>query len=153
MLREDSGDHGALECEHSGSNIVYLMHFIAWLRFTAALNWCRFYLFLKKWKIKYFWNISSVKASEWPALPTCGFCSAVLNCHKAALVSGPSLVSLHLKPSVCEAESCDLHYLVAGSFGGNHALKMNTCNYPFHRLHLYAIVLSRFWIQIYSLNL
>lgn len=55
--------------------------------------------------------------NEWPALPTirdvcviqiictscrgCGFCSAVLNCHKAALVSGPSLVSLNLKLSVC----------------------------------------------------
>lgn len=68
-----SGDHGALESEHSSSNIVYLVHFIAWLRFTAAFNWCRFYLFLKKEtnfkKMKYFWTIASVKANEWPPLP------------------------------------------------------------------------------------
>lgn len=48
--------------------------------------------------------------------------------YKAALVSGPSLVSFELEAiSMYKAASCDLLYLVR-FFGGNHALKMSKCN-------------------------
>lgn len=94
------------------------------MMFTAAFKWCRFYLFLKKWKIKYFWNIVSVKANEGPAglandtcdvcmipiICTCcrgwGFSSALVNCHKTAVGSDPSLVFLKLSVCIKQHGTC-----------------------------------------------
>lgn len=74
-----SGDraHQPIGASQSEQFIALLM------MFTAAFKWCRFYLFLKKWKVKYFWNIVSVKASERPAglaNDTCDVCMIPIIC-------------------------------------------------------------------------
>lgn len=130
----------ALESEQSGSNVVYLMRFIALLMFTAAFKWCRFYLFLKKWKMKYFWNIVSVMANEWMAGLANDTCDpnhlhmlqgmwVLFSCTKLSQGSISfrffSCVFKLEAISMYKAASCDLLYLLR-FFGGNHA-HVNNC--------------------------